>query len=316
MGKLGASFQRVASSPTSSGALVRSFPDHGERDRRVGAAEPPGENARTSHAQVLPDASAARDVCRSEWESGVSELSMRIRCRATASRKPGGKRRLLRAVRSRNPRAARPDRSFGSWRMNGSRDRCLRRSGQCDAATAILPAPTFQAALGQRVPSIRRKSKSNTEPGLAKRRPIHSDTGTLTALPTSFQRVPAPRDCLRWLRPVGRKALEPLGIADVGQYHATIGKENCGRRRDAETGAALEGRDRIDRPSEPTNSFRPVKTTGHRRGIARALLGFTRLIGKEHRSRIAFSARNEVHAFAALRQSEGLGIDDAIGPHA
>src|SRR5258708_17951054 len=118
-------------------------------------------------------------------------LVILCRCRRSASINPDGKRSFAVSVRFKNPAVAFADKGVGAYLRNDSRDEYRLRRGHSEAQTAVRPSPTFQAAVGQRVDAPSGEvAKSNTAPGRARRDPTQAAAGTLTALPTSFQRAP------------------------------------------------------------------------------------------------------------------------------
>src|SRR5688500_3426341 len=71
--------------------------------------------------------------------------------------------------------------------------------------------------------------------------------------------MPAAGHVERGQRPIRRKALHALGIANVRRDDLAIREDDRRWRRDAEPRASLQRRHRVDCPPEPASPLRPVE---------------------------------------------------------
>src|SRR5690606_22864679 len=126
-------------------------------------------------------------------------------------------------------RFRKPDVAFSEsgsvFRRNSASGLAFLRRGQEDSSTPQRPSPTFQLALGHAPRRCGQYSRIFTTRGSRNLSPSHFATGTLTAFPTSFQRLPTrgPAGLVQPGRnPCRRSAsvMSGLAISPVGSHTA------------------------------------------------------------------------------------------------
>ncbi len=115
------------------------------------------------------------------------------RCARTAGRNPSGKRSRLFSVLFRKPSVARAESGeTGNCRKLASEGRG-KRTGHPDTRDTKIRPSTHQPASGQGPRLNGLSFVWSYRPGIARHDPSHSETGTLTAFPTSFHLGPLRR---------------------------------------------------------------------------------------------------------------------------
>lgn len=140
--------------------------------------------------------------------------------------------------------------------------------------------------------------------------------GNAHRIPDEFPALPSSPTTARVLggRPIGRKPLQPLRVADV-RRDETAGARgpDCRRRWNTEPRPPLQGRNGVDRPAETAEPLGPVKTAPELTPVAiRQIRSFV-LIQQDGPWILGTGCEHE-DALSSLRQAEYLGVDDAVRP--
>ena len=170
--------------------------------------------SKTSAQRTLDNAAPGATSSRLEetpherWALNRQHQSFRGALRS-ASRNPSGIRSLPCSARRMKPSRARLDKRFQDESRKSEIERRGTQIGLSLAVTPTRPAPTHQAASGNRRPPLSENcSKSWISPGLRIRPATQAATGTDTAFPIMLQRAPRFNGFLILCRrPAGFKAL-------------------------------------------------------------------------------------------------------------
>ena len=150
---------------------------------------------------------------------------------------------------------------------------------------------------------------------MARRSPTHRATGTLTALPTIFQRAPSPRRSRPSTPGNVQSASKPWSRSASRIFRgddASVRQPDGGRGRDTDRRAAFQRRDRIHRPAKPSQPFGPVETV--RRLPVVYLWRRSRFFFEQKWTGTRNLRSKQDDSLAALREPEGASVDNAIRP--
>ncbi len=171
-----------------------------------------------------------------------------------------------------------------------------------------IDAPTFRRRrrrqVGQRSPGCMATPSTHGSPGICIRRPSQAETPTVTALPTSFHRVPVPcgvRPAMLarsnhagnpWRRSASSTDGTTIRCPSGPPGHQIPGGEGMPTAR-----TTLQSRNSILRPAQPTESLGPIEAEAL---VANSRRWLTSVFSEEDRPRVDLVRRDEHHALAAL----------------
>ena len=209
---------------------------------------------------------------------------MKPTCSSTSSRNPSTNLRLPRRARDRKPAAPRADRGGALRGRPGRRDARRAREWATSTRRHARPCPSHRRPrLANGRPSCIAPPSRIGSPGSRSRRPIHSETPTVTALPTSFHLVPSRVEACAAgsVQPLGkpcsRSASPMLGHDDAAPERSGRIPDRR-RRRNADGRSTLERRHGVACPTDASQPLGPVE--------AEAVVGEVTLVAaRQHRLR-------------------------------